>query len=83
MDSHDVGRSRGGEEMALNKLNQPTLVIGIDSDALYPIVEQERLARYIKNSELHILRSDEGHDGFLLEQNQIASLIKQFLNKHD
>ena len=83
MDSHDVGRNRGGEELALNKLEQPTLVIGIDSDALYPIIEQQRLARYIKNTELHILRSDEGHDGFLLEQDQIAKLIEEFLNKHD
>ena len=83
MDSHDVGRGRGGEEMALNQLNQPSLIIGIDSDALYPIIEQENLAKNIKNSELHILRSDEGHDGFLLEQVQIAALIEQFLNKYD
>ncbi len=83
MDSHDVGRNRGGEELALSKLTQPSLVIGIDSDALYPIIEQQRLARYIKNTELHILRSDEGHDGFLLEQVQIAKLIEEFLNKHD
>ena len=48
----------------------------------YPI-EQQRLARYIKNTKLHILRSDEGHDGFLLEQVQIAKLIEEFLNKHD
>ena len=78
-----MGRNRGGEELALSKLTQPSLVIGIDSDALYPIIEQQRLARYIKNTELHILRSDEGHDGFLLEQVQIAKLIEEFLNKHD
>ena len=76
-----MGRNRGGEELALSKLTQP-LVIGIDSDALYPIIEQQRLARYIKNTELHILRSDEGHDGFLLEQVQVR-LIEEFLNKHD
>ena len=66
-------RNRGGEELALSKLTQPGLVIGIDSDALYPIIEQQRLARYIKNAELHILRGDEGHDGFLLEQFKLRS----------
>ena len=35
MDSHDVGRGRGGEEMALNQLNQPSLIIGIDSEYYY------------------------------------------------
>ena len=83
MDSHDVGRNRGGAELALSTLKQPSMIIGIDSDALYPITEQEHLAKCIKNSELHILRSDEGHDGFLLEQVQIAALIEEFLNKND
>ena len=83
MDSHDVGRGRGGEEQALRALQIPVMVIGIDSDALYPISEQYALARMIPHSELHILRSDEGHDGFLLEQQQIGPLLTEFLNKVD
>ena len=82
MDSHDVGRGRGGENSALGGLKQPALVVGIDSDALYPISEQEALSTMIPNCEFHAIRSDEGHDGFLLEQDQIGSLIEKFLDKH-
>ena len=37
MDSHDVGRNRGGVENALKRITAKTLVIGIKSDVLYPI----------------------------------------------
>jgi homoserine O-acetyltransferase len=79
MDSHDVGRDRGGEGKALGSLHQPALIIGIDSDVLYPMSEQKELARQLANSELHLIRSDQGHDGFLLEQDQIGGLILSFL----
>eukprot|EP00959_Pyramimonas_sp_CCMP1952_P373560 7823523-Pyramimonas_sp.AAC.1 len=79
MDSHDVGRGRGGEEKALASVTQPASIIGIDSDVLYPISEQQELARMLPNSELHTIRSDQGHDGFLLEQDQIGELIRSFL----
>ena len=47
--------------------------MGIDSDVLYPLREQEELARYMPNAELKIIHSDAGHDGFLLEQDQVAA----------
>ena len=82
LDSHDVGRGRGGEKAALATLRQPALVMGVDSDVLYPVWEQEQLASMIPNSEYHAIKSLEGHDGFLLEQQQIGSAIKSFLERH-
>ncbi|KAK3286933.1 hypothetical protein CYMTET_5535 [Cymbomonas tetramitiformis] len=82
MDSHDVGRNRGGEQQALASAKQPTLVIGIDSDVLYPVTEQKALAKMLPSCEDHYIRSDEGHDGFLLEQDAIGSLIQSFLSRH-
>ena len=82
LDSHDVGRGRGGDKAALATLRQPTLVMGIDSDVLYPVWEQEQLASMIPNSEYRAIKSLEGHDGFLLEQQQIGSAIKKFLERH-
>jgi homoserine O-acetyltransferase/O-succinyltransferase len=54
------------------------LIISIHSDILFPLEEQVELARYIPNAQLEIIDSPYGHDGFLLENEQITQLIKQF-----
>jgi homoserine O-acetyltransferase len=79
MDSHDVGRNRGGKSEALSKVHIPALVMGIDSDILYPLHEQEELASLLPNAQLKIVHSDAGHDGFLLEQSQVGGYIDEFL----
>ena len=57
--------------------------MGIDTDVLYPLHEQEELARLMPHAELKVINSDAGHDGFLLEQDQVAAHIKSFLYSHD
>jgi homoserine O-acetyltransferase len=79
MDSHDVGRNRGGVENALTQIEARTLVIGIQSDVLYPITEQEYLQKKIPNAELLSIASDFGHDGFLLEYEKIETALKKFI----
>lgn len=76
MDSHDVGRHRGGCETALSEIKAKTLVIGIQSDFLFPIEEQEFLNRNIQNSAFEIIDSIYGHDGFLIEIEKIKSLLQ-------
>ncbi|GLJ60562.1 MULTISPECIES: homoserine O-acetyltransferase MetX [Microbacterium] len=76
MDSHDVGRGRGGVEEALSEVTATTLVLGIDSDRLFPVDGQHRIARSIPNTldgqESVVLHSDFGHDGFLIETEAVA-----------
>ena len=79
MDSHDVGRGRGGLAQALDSISAEVLVVGIDSDMLYPIHEQEALAKAIPGARLRVIQSNEGHDGFLLEQKQLSAIIDEFL----
>jgi homoserine O-acetyltransferase len=81
MDSHDVGRTRGGVLKALNRITAKTLVIGIKSDVLYPISEQEYLQKNISGAELLAISSDFGHDGFLLEYEKIELALKQFIDQ--
>ena len=84
MDSHDVSRNRGssiGE--VLQRVKIPACILGIDSDVLYPISEQEEIVEYMPNSELKIIHSDDGHDGFLLEQDQVNRCIVDFLAKQN
>lgn len=79
MDSHDVGRKRGGTEAALAKIRARTLVIGVDTDVLFPVSEQEFLARYIPDARLVLMPSLYGHDGFLIETSKISHYLTEFL----
>jgi len=82
MDSHDVSRGRGSSVAEiLQRVEIPACVLGIDSDVLYPISEQEEIVKHLPNSKLKIIHSDEGHDGFLLEQDRVNCCIMDFLDK--
>ncbi len=79
MDSHNVGRGRGSMVAALEKIKAKTLVVGIESDLLYPLHEQKFLADTIPNATLEVLTSLYGHDGFLVEFDQFKNVVKKFL----
>ena len=81
MDSHNVGRNRGGIEMALKNINTNTLIVGIQSDILFPLEEQIALAKEIPNATLEVIQSKFGHDGFLIEFDQMLALLKKFMKK--
>jgi homoserine O-acetyltransferase len=78
MDSHNVGRGRGGIAAALGRIRARTLVIGISSDGLFPPAEQQLLARHIPGAQYAEMASGFGHDGFLIETAQITHLLEQF-----
>mmetsp|Transcript_2641 Transcript_2641/g.4094 ORF Transcript_2641/g.4094 Transcript_2641/m.4094 type:complete len:511 (+) Transcript_2641:542-2074(+) len=80
MDTHDVGRGRGGVQAALSAIRSKVLVMGIDSDVLYPVSEQQELSALIPTSTMKIIRTNNGHDGFLLEQQQVADGITSLLS---
>lgn len=82
MDSHDVSRGRGSLEQALQKITAHTLVIGIHSDVLYPIEEQQFLAASIPDAQLLSIASDFGHDGFLLEYDIIEKALAKFIQEN-
>ena len=82
MDTHDVARGRGSVGEALKRLTQPCLLLSISSDNLYPVPEQEELHKNLPNSEWHIIESNNGHDGFLLDQERILPICHRFLEKH-
>jgi len=81
MDTHDVARGRGEYHQVLNSITQPTLVIGIDSDLLYPLTEQRELAEQLPNAELAVLEAAHGHDSFLIETQTINSMVKDWLGR--
>jgi homoserine O-acetyltransferase/O-succinyltransferase len=81
MDAHNVGRNRGGINNALQQIKAKAIVVSISSDILFPPDEQQLLANNIPGCQYKAIHSDYGHDGFLLEFEQIERTIREFL-KH-
>jgi len=67
MNRHDVSAGRGDYEDVVRSIRQPTLLVGITSDILYPLSEQKELASYLPNARLEVIESPDGHDAFLIE----------------
>lgn len=81
MDSHHVGRGRGSVEQALARIRAKTLVMGISSDLLFPVSEQQFLADHIPEASYIEITSAYGHDGFLIEHQAITAEIHTFLKQ--
>lgn len=78
MNSHDIGRGRGGTRAALSRVTARTLVAGVDSDRLYPPSQQAELAAGIRTADRpRVIESPYGHDGFLIEVEQVAALVTE------
>ena len=81
MDSHHIGRGRGGKtDVILERFKQKTLIIGITSDILCPLIEQEFLNNHIPSSSLIEIDSNYGHDGFMVESELISHHLQTWLN---
>ncbi|WP_337844745.1 homoserine O-acetyltransferase [Thermus sp.] len=79
MDTHDVGRGRGGVEAALKRLREiPSLFVGIDTDLLYPAWEVREAAK-LAGARYREIRSPHGHDAFLIETDQVEEILDAFL----
>lgn len=78
MDSHNLGRGRGGVAAALAGIRARTLVLGITSDVLFPLSEQHAIAQGIPGAVYGELDSSFGHDGFLLETAKITQSLEVF-----
>lgn len=82
LDTHDVSRDRADTIAdALALIEQPTLVLGIESDGLFTFAEQQEIAEHVKNARLERIESPEGHDAFLLQFEQVNKYILQFLKE--
>ncbi|EED12981.1 homoserine O-acetyltransferase, putative [Talaromyces stipitatus ATCC 10500] len=87
LDTHDVSRHRASPDSpspvkdALSQIEQPALVMGIESDGLFTFEEQQEIAAGIPDSRLKKIDSPEGHDAFLLQFQQVNTYILEFFRE--
>jgi homoserine O-acetyltransferase len=80
MDTHNISRGRGGKlEPVLKSIAQKTLIIGISSDILCPLIEQKFLAHHLPDATLIEIDSSYGHDGFMVESKLISQHLGEWL----
>lgn len=78
MDSHDLGRKRGGENAALAQIEAKVLAIGVNSDLLFLPEESQNISQKVKWGTYSEINSTAGHDAFLIEFEQLALLLRSF-----
>jgi homoserine O-acetyltransferase/O-succinyltransferase len=85
MDLHDIGRGRSGLAAAMARVCSPALVMGISSDILYPTYQQRQIHELVLSggtkSEYVEIDSPHGHDAFLINLDQVAGPVQQFLEQ--
>ncbi|MFI3280411.1 MAG: homoserine O-acetyltransferase [Rikenellaceae bacterium] len=79
LDTHNVGRNRGGVTKALGSIKAKTLTVAIGSDVLFPPVELQYMASKIHGAQYAEIQSAFGHDGFLIEWRSLKRVIDNFL----
>lgn len=85
IDYFDITRGYGSLDDALARVQAKTLVLSFSSDWLYPPEESEKivyaLTRQRKNVNYLTVKSDYGHDAFLLENEIMTKVVSGFI-KH-
>ncbi len=79
LDTHNIGRNRGGIDKVLSEIQSKTLLLAIDSDILFPPAELQSLAARIPGAKYCSVSSAFGHDGFLIESEALEAEINTFL----
>lgn len=81
VDSHNIARGRGSVEEALRSIKAKALVVAITSDILFPPSDHDVMVENIPSVEYRLIDSPFGHDGFLVEYEQLDAIIKEFMSK--
>ena len=74
------GSTASAVEQVLGTVSSKVTIVGMDSDVLYPLHEQQQLASYIPHASMHTIHTTNGHDGFLLEHDQMSVILVDHLS---
>lgn len=82
MNTHDIGRGRGGTVTTLERVQTPMVVGGVNSDRLYPLRLQHEIAKSVPTCDgVREIRSPYGHDSFLIEIDAVSAIVQEALDR--
>ena len=81
VDSHNIARGRGSVEEVLRGIKAKALVVAITSDILFPPSDHDVMVANIPSVEYRLIDSPFGHDGFLVEGEQLDAIIASFMKE--
>jgi homoserine O-acetyltransferase/O-succinyltransferase len=80
-DSHNIARGRESIENVLSTVDAKTLCISTDSDILFPVNEVKEVSDLIPGAKHVVLESIYGHDGFLIENDKLTAILRNWEHK--
>ncbi len=85
LDQFDLAAAYGSLEAAFGPVQAETLVVGFTSDWLFPPEQNRTIAHALlragKRASYAELTTDLGHDSFLLESEELYTLVRSFLER--
>jgi homoserine O-acetyltransferase len=82
MNTHDLGRGRGGIPAVLRDVRVPMVVGGVYSDRLYPLRLQQEIAELVPTCDgVRVVHAPYGHDSFLIEVDGVGTIVKEALDR--
>jgi homoserine O-acetyltransferase len=85
MDLFDVAEHGGSLEAGLSRVTaSDVLVVGVETDFLFPLDQQEELATHLRRAGRRVrfapLASIQGHDAFLVDMDRFCPVVAEFLS---
>lgn len=85
LDLFDLANGYRSLEAALDRIQCPTLVVGVSSDILYPVYQQRELVEALhsqgKSVEYTEIDTPHGHDGFLIDFPKMEPSLRRFVGR--
>jgi homoserine O-acetyltransferase len=86
MDLFDVAEHGGSIEVGLGRIRaENVLVVGVETDFLFPLDQQEEIARVLEQQRHRVrferLASVQGHDSFLVDMDRFCPVMRDFLGR--
>jgi len=83
MDLFDVADHGGSLERGFSRVRlERAMVIGVETDFLFPVEQQEQMAlelkKHVKDVRFHRLASLQGHDAFLVDMDRFRPVIARY-----
>ena len=79
MNTHDIGRGRGGAEDSAKKIGAKTVMLAFTRDLISPPDVIRSFSHLLSNSSFCLINTKFGHDGYFTEYEKWGLLIKQSL----